>query len=271
MPWALMRRILIDNKLINQEGNKVGAISASTFRSELGTPRNLDRSERAGGGENYMKLSNMAKLALMSCETIPEARRLLDMAEAEQKPQTILASIPTPPEPKPEPQHEPDKDMQTLFHRKDREFRKLEVEHRALKQKYDKLRGAPQPRKRCSANAPVDVGAASVTNEQVRQLIKKWREQSRAFRTSDIAVYFDIDKKKASEKVFGLWSKNSKCYWSWFRSKFFRVKQGKKGYVYYPKDVLHEQRQKKRGHRVVAMGSASGKAAKIKEISPSGE
>jgi len=198
-----------------------------------------------------MKLSTVAKMALMNCETVMEAKQVLVMY-SEDVNSTLRSGAP------------PAKDGNTQ-ELKERLYKTTRAYER-LKERYDKAMGAPQPGKRDKMDAPKDVDAASVSSKAVKDLIRAWHTQGKGFTSLDIARYFNIGPQRASWKLSGLWRKNSRSYWAWFYNNFEKDRAHRPN-VYRPK--TNNPKEHVRGPRVIAQGTPGGTAVVHKRIEPS--
>jgi len=122
---------------------------------------------------------------------------------------------------------------------------RLREEYEKLKKKYDKAIGGKSIR---GANG-------SLNRDIVISLLESWYKEKKSFRVSDIAKYFEVGSGLASGMVHQLRKKGI-----YIDSHFRRERKGK-GFLYVPRNI-----EPKTTVHMVAMGTSSGKAEKIKDF-----
>ena len=178
-----------------------------------------------------VKLSNVARVALLGCDTVEEASTLLRWAMAEH--QTVEGAGPS----------------SELFHTREMLKRAeasvvtLQHSNDALKLKHDeKVMGERIPRQ-----------SSDVDADMVKALIKEKHAKAEPFTIMDVAEYFQTSMEVARNRVYYLWHGcGTSDPWPFFRENF-KPKRVSKHYVYYPNNMKHETTA-----RVVAMGTSTG-------------
>lgn len=180
------------------------------------------------------KLTNVTKVALLSCETVEECITLLNWATREGSEDSsrvnehLRGLVKSLQEQQTEAQHA----IVTLQHANE-----------ALKLKHDeKVMGERIPRQ-----------SSDVDADMVKELIKEKHAHAEPFSIMDVAEYFQTSMEVARNRVYYLWHGcGTSDPWPFFRENF-KPKRVSKHYVYYPNNMKHETVA-----RVVAMGTATG-------------